>query len=339
MARGEVVYFDHEGSDCKDRYHRRCTGHWRAELNLGKDGQGKRVRRKLSAKTKTELGEKIEKLPEELAQGVHSSATYCVEQAVDDWLDGPMADRAGKTLSTQRDILTPLTEIIGKRPLRELEADEVSKALIKLAATRSTRTIRDTRTSLVRIITYAQARGLVGRNVVALIKAPKGQAPGRPSKSLTVAQARAVLKAAESDRLNAYFVLSLVTGVRTEEARALRWDDVDLDGPTPSVAVWRSVRAGGDVRTQKSRRTLALAERAVKALLAHRVAQGQGAGGSGRAVAGDRPRLHYAARRRAGRGQCAPLVPADLQSGGDRGELDAPGAAPFVRVYRLQRRS
>jgi hypothetical protein len=136
-------------------------------------------------------------------------------------------------------------------PLRDLEADEVSKALIKLLATRSTRTIRDTRASLVRIITYAQARGLVGRNVAALLKAPKRQAPGRPSKSLTVAQARAVLKAAEADRLNAYFVLSLVTGVRTEEARALRWDHVDLDRPTPSMAVWRSVRAGGDVKTQK----------------------------------------------------------------------------------------
>jgi hypothetical protein len=113
-GRGEVVYFDHEGSDCKDRYHRRCTGRWRAKLNLGKDGQGKRVRRKLSARTKSELGERIEKLREELAQGARSSATYCVERAVEDWLDGPMADRAGKTVSTQRDILAPLTEIIGK---------------------------------------------------------------------------------------------------------------------------------------------------------------------------------------------------------------------------------
>jgi hypothetical protein len=35
-----------------------------------------------------------------------------------------------------------------------------------------------------------------------------------------VTQARAVLKAAEEDRLNAYVVLSLVTGIRTQEARA-----------------------------------------------------------------------------------------------------------------------
>jgi hypothetical protein len=43
--RGEVVYFDHEGSECKDRYHRRCSGRWRGEVTRGKDGQGKRKRR------------------------------------------------------------------------------------------------------------------------------------------------------------------------------------------------------------------------------------------------------------------------------------------------------
>jgi integrase len=60
-------------------------------------------------------------------------------------------------------------------------------------------------------------------------------------------------------------ILSLATGIRTEEARALRWDHVDLDGDSdartpvpPSIAVWRSLRLHGDTKTEKSRRTLAL---------------------------------------------------------------------------------
>lgn len=60
---------------------------------------------------------------------------------------------------------------------------------------------------------------------------------GRPSRSLTVTQAQVVLKAAEKDRLNAYFVVSVSTGIPAEEARALRWDHVDLDGSTPQIAV------------------------------------------------------------------------------------------------------
>jgi len=39
MARSEVIYFDHEGSNCKGRYHRRNTDRWRCEINLSKDAQ------------------------------------------------------------------------------------------------------------------------------------------------------------------------------------------------------------------------------------------------------------------------------------------------------------
>jgi integrase len=50
-------------------------------------------------------------------------------------------------------------------------------------------------------------------------------------------QAVAVLKATEKSLLCAHIVLSLLTGVRTEEARALRWDHVELDrSPVPESA-------------------------------------------------------------------------------------------------------
>jgi len=73
-----------------------------------------------------------------------------------------------------------------------------------------------------------------------------------------------------------------MTGCRIEEARALRWDHVDLDGspdavpPLPRhVAVWRSVRAHGDVKTEKSRRTLQLPQSVVTALRSHKVRQAE----------------------------------------------------------------
>jgi integrase len=75
-------------------------------------------------------------------------------------------------------------------------------------------------------------------------------------------------------------VLSLLIGARTEELRALTWTHVDLDGQPeadppvpPHIEVWRSVRAGGDTKTKKSRRTLALPERCVAALRRHRKLQ------------------------------------------------------------------
>ena len=126
---------------------------------------------------------------------------------------------------------------------------------------------------LTRAIRHAEANDLVRRNVAALIRAPKGGAKGRPSRALNLSQTVALIEAARRYRLQAYVVLSLTTGIRSEEARALRWDHVDLDAET--ISVWRSVRAHGDVKTRTSRRTLALPEMAIQALRKHQELQRQ----------------------------------------------------------------
>ena len=115
-----------------------------------------------------------------------------------------------------------------------------------------------------RSITRAQARDKVKRNVALLCDVPQGK-EGRPSKSLTYDQADALLAAAEGRSLHAYIIVSLLTGARTEELRALTWSHVDLDATPPIIMVWRSVRVGGDTKTRKSRRTLELPQRCADA--------------------------------------------------------------------------
>ena len=80
------------------------------------------------------------------------------------------------------------------------------------------------------------------------------------------AAADGLLAAAEGRPLYAYIVVSLLTGARTEELRALTWSHVDLDATLPVIMVWRSVRVGGDTKTGKSRRTLELPQRRTDAL-------------------------------------------------------------------------
>ena len=127
------------------------------------------------------------------------------------------------------------------------------------------------------------------RNVVDLAEVPVGRV-GRASKSLTPEQVDAVLTQTAPDRMHHYIVLSLLTGGRTEELRALRWDHVHLEGnpdhvpPVPPyLEVWRSVRAGGDTKTRRSRRTLALPARCVESLRKQRAVQA-----ADRLAAGDR---------------------------------------------------
>jgi integrase len=127
-----------------------------------------------------------------------------------------------------------------------------------MASRLSTRTVQIAHNVLVRAIRHAERDDLVGRNVAALVDTPKGQRGGRPSKSLTLEQAVALMAAAEGTRLEAYIVLSLLSGLRTEEARALRWDHVvawvddqwqsvneaGFDHEQLAVFVWRADRAG-----------------------------------------------------------------------------------------------
>ena len=87
--------------------------------------------------------------------------------------------------------------------------------------------------------------------------------------------------------MHAYIVLSVTTGLRTEEIRELRWDYVVAwtDGrwqPVTTVGweheqfavlVWRSVREGGDTKTELSRRSLELPRISVQALAGWQQAQ------------------------------------------------------------------
>jgi len=255
-------------------------------ISLGYRPDGTRIRRKVTGRTKQEVRDKLKAARAELDAGLRSSATYTVAQAVDDWLRDGLDGRSERTRTLYEGLMRSLKEHLGARPLRTLSAGDVRWALTQLAPRFSTRSLQITRNCLERAISQAQANDLVARNVAALVKLPQGRV-GRPSKSFTVEQAKAVLAAAEGTRLHAYVTLSLLVGIRTEEARALRWDhvviwaddsagwqpvtEVGFDGARAgedrfAIYVWQSARHGADTKTPKSRRTLALPRRCVDAL-------------------------------------------------------------------------
>jgi integrase len=241
------IYFDHR-DDCRDGlHHRTCAGRWRGVVSLGFDADGKRIRRKVSGKTRTEVKDKLKDLHSELDAGVRPVASYTVDMAVTDWLAEGLPGRAAKTVEVYRDALSPVLAVIGRISLRDLTVQDVRGALAKMAATHSTPTLQKAHNCLTRALRHAEGRDLVRRNVSALVDTPHGR-EGRPSQALTVEQAAALLEAAEGSRLHAYIVLCLLTGVRSEEARALTWEHVDLEAGT--VSVWRSdvVRQHGSYR-------------------------------------------------------------------------------------------
>ncbi|CDR08528.1 site-specific integrase [Streptomyces iranensis] len=254
---------------------------WIATASLGYDPSGKRIVKRGSGKTKTEAKNKLKEVLRDHEDGLAIAPTgYTVEKAVTDWLTYGLTEVDAATVANYTNLCGKhVIPALGARKLRDLSADDVDRWLTSKAPELSTRTLRLLHSLLNRSIRRAMARDKVKRNVVELCSIPKGR-EGRPSKALTLAQAEAVLNAAEDSRLHAYIVVALLTGARTEELRPLTWDHVDLDGSPdavpvipPHIAVWRSVRAGGETKTRKSRRTLALPGRCVAALVEHREQQ------------------------------------------------------------------
>ncbi len=245
------MYFDH------------ANNYWVAAVSLGYKA-GKRVRRKVTGRTKTEVKAKLRDLRRDLDNGVRPNATYTVGAALDDWLANGLSGRSDRTRELYTDTVKRLREQLGEVKLKELTAGDVQETLDGLAIRLSTRSLQINGTaSSGPSGTLKSATSLAGTwlpwsrllpRAGDLPRADTGAGSGTPAGGW-------------ASRLYAYVVLSVMTGLRTEELRALRWAEVDLGAGT--VAVYRAVRATTDTKTPKSRRVLLLPRLAVQALREH----------------------------------------------------------------------
>lgn len=253
---------------------------WIAEVTVAYDARGKRIVRSGSGKTQTEALDNMRKSVRRYKAGLKPNAKhYTVGQAVESWLAHGQSRRAGpETRSKNRSLCeVHILAVIGDYKLHRLTLDDLDVWLEARAEFLATRTLGEVKWCLTKSVKRAVVQGLADRTLLdtlELCEIPEGR-PGRPSKSLTLAQAEGVLTKTRRDPMHAYIAVSLLTGVRTEEARALRWDHVHLDAQPPNVWVWRSVREKGDTKTEKSRRTLALPRQVADVLRTHKAAQAE----------------------------------------------------------------
>ena len=215
---------------------------WIASVTVGYTPAGKRIVRKGSGKTKTEARNKLKRDDPRL-RGWADHRPHRLHRR-------RRRDRLARLRPQRRDRRAPSTSTTAlSRPhhprpgcpeARELTAKDVDRWLADKAKILSTRTLR-------LLHSVPQPVGQPGhgpRQGQAQRRRPVHRArgpDGRPSKSLDLRSGQGPARAAEHGTLHAYIVLSLLTGARTEELRALTWDHVDLDGepdadpPRPAV--------------------------------------------------------------------------------------------------------
>lgn len=264
-ARGEgAVYFDQDG------------GRWVGAVELGRDPQtGRRVRRKVSAPTRTQARAALAALLEEKRRtGTVGRRDITVETVVRELLANPPADwRSPVTVQVNTGHAERVITALGKRKLAALTVSDVERLLHQMAAAGYAKaTIAGTRTLLRRALRRAERDGLVGRNVADLAEMPA--AARRKSRAMTLAQVRQLLAADLTPWWRAFITTAATCGLRPGELLGLLWDDVDLASGT--VRVRQSLKDAGqlaDLKTEQSRRTLAMPSVAASALRALRTDQ------------------------------------------------------------------
>ncbi len=165
---------------------------WTAAVSLGFGPDGKRLRRKVTGRTKTAVKDKLKALRREVEAGIQSSPSYMMALCIEDWLSQGLAGRSDDTVANYRYAAEHARAKLGAVKLRDLTARHVQQALAELSGTLSTRSLRLVHQVIDRAIRHAQSADLVSRNVASLVSAPAGKR-GRPSRSLTLDQAVAVL--------------------------------------------------------------------------------------------------------------------------------------------------
>jgi integrase len=255
-------------------------------------------------KTREDCHSKYVKLKAQVEDGIPvASVSWTVEQYLTYWLEHVVkVERRPKTVQGYESVIRlHLIPGLGKKRLGKLNARDVRTFITSVReacqcckhgwdATRdkprccaikggeccksrlSVRMVQFVHAVVRNALQTAVREEIIPRNVAKLVTVTTPNY--KVNRGLTVDQARAVLKAAKSERLHALYVLALCLGLRRGELLGLRWEDLDLDAGTLEV-VQSLQRIGGELRfvrpkTDDSERTIPLPDLCVEALRAHR---------------------------------------------------------------------
>ncbi len=278
MARKRANY---EGSI----YRREDRGRWEASLVVGHRPDGKPIRRTFTGRTRTIVAGRLKEAREALELGL---AMPDNRTTIADWSKWWLAEvlpgegLAPKTERWYRDIVEDYVvpnvgtkTLTGPRALTPADVEALYVALEREG--RTWRTQDAARTTLSKMLRAAEVRGLVGRNVARLAKAPRDRGKARRVKAHTVSEVQALLAALEGTRWHPVAVVGVTTGLRPGELLALHWPDVHL-GTDPRVVVRHALTYVGGVtlkapKRDRSYRTVPLVPEAVAALKAWRRTQ------------------------------------------------------------------
>jgi len=252
----------------------RPDGRWEARV-LVTGSDGRRIRRSLLARTRTEVRDKLQAALRGEASGLPLPAErMTVGTFLDQWLRESVRPtvRPRTYVSYAGIVRVHLAPRLGHLPLARLTPQQVQAFLnAKSSEKLAPRTVAYIRAVLRQALGQAERWGLVTRNAARLAEPPR--VPRREVSPLSPVEARRFLEAIRGDRLEALYLVALGAGLRQGEILGLAWTDIDVERATLTVrhALQRvnSVLILVEPKSATSRRVVALPLIVLVALRVH----------------------------------------------------------------------
>jgi integrase len=252
----------------------RKDGRWAASISLGG-----RKRKTLYGKTRKEVQEQLKAALHEQQQGkLVTGPRQNVKQFLVYWLED--VQRPSVRLRTyqryEMQLRRHILPAIGNMQLSKLTPQHMQAFYAQLLQHGlAPQTVRLVHAMLHKAFDYAVSVGLLARNVCDIVSLPRVEK--YEARSLTLEQVQQLLSAAKGHRVEALWILVLVTGMRRGEMLGLKWSDINLS--TGVVSVQRSLVdvKGGIIesrpKSSKGYRSILLPAFAIEALRVHKERQ------------------------------------------------------------------
>lgn len=211
----------------------RKDGRWMGSITIGRNTNGKLIRKCIYGKTRKDVQDKMVQVASELAKGSFFEPS---KMLLKDWLIYWLKNYKSiklkpKTYDGYETIINSgIIPFIGDKQLKELQASDIQKFYndrYNDGKGLATSTIRKTHVILKSALKQAVTNDLIHKNPADYVELPSMQK--REIRAFTKAEQKKFEYHSKEYRLYEAFIINLDTGMRLCEILALTWDDVDLD--------------------------------------------------------------------------------------------------------------
>ena len=269
---------------------KRKDGRWEGWFNIGKDENGKTKRKSVTAKTKSECQEKLNKAKEEYLkeQSVLSSHTYLTnsDPTLNEWYEiwiNTFCRNVIKDYTVngyEQRFKTNILPALGDMKLSELSTVNCQQFLVGLFSDGRQRgrekhgnglayySVKGIERTLSSCLQKAVDEDLIPKNPISKVKLPNCTKP--EMKTLKKEELTAFLEETKRSGCYEFYYLELTTGMRLGEICALEWNDLSLENKT--ITVNKAVqKIKGEIKintpkTKSSVRTIRLCDECIRLL-------------------------------------------------------------------------